>query len=220
MALIEFSPVVANMAGSAGAVTFMGGRVGPIVRGRVSLHLVKTIARSLSQNNMQNAAAEFANLSPTDKATWNSAASGILQLNPITGQHYPMTGISYYCSLAIIFKMGSPGQRPPTAPPGSAFTGDSITITATGGTGQITWTGSAQQGAGIKTMFLTQLLPYDGRKPNPQGYRTLRTSPIPASPFQVNQNIGRGVYAVGYRFMKVTTGQATAPVYLANVTVS
>lgn len=220
MAKISFSPLVGQVRGKAGSVVFTKGRSGATVRTRVKPKNPRTTGQAAQRNLLTTTARQFKNLSTSNAAAWNAAAALVVFHNGVTGAAYHPSGMTYYNKLSIRYLESTPAGTPPTTPPSSAFAGDTITITAAGGSGAITFTGSAQQGAGIKTYFLTQRLASANRQPSPKGYRVTKIAAIPATPFQVTDSLPAGIYAVGYFFVLTATGQATQPVFLGNVTVS
>jgi len=221
MALLGQPLVVSEIRGSVGGGVYTKGRSGPVMRNRVTPRNPRSSAQTTIRANMSAASRGASALSSTNKALWSTAAAAITKHNRVSGNAYNPSWITYYNSLTIAYLLGTPGGTPPTTPPTTPYSGDTITLTATGGSGSIVYTGSAQQTAGSKTEFLYQRLTAPNRAPKPKGYKIYSVAAVPATPFQVTASgLAAGTYSVGYKFIKTATGQESPMVVIGTVTVT
>ena len=102
----------------------------------------------------------------------------------------------------------------------AAISDDSITVTATGGAGIVTFTGSAANASGMKTEMLTQPLKSKYRAPTPKAYRSKGFIAFAAGTLSQTVALTPGWYALAYRFVSAATGQETKPVTLGMFQVS
>lgn len=148
-------------------------------------------------------------------AAWRNYAGFLNHENYVTGKKYHPSGINAYTELACKFYQVNPTGTAPSTPPTSAFNGDNIAITATAGTGMVTFTASAANATNVTTEFLLQPLANANRKPQKKGYRSKGFFAFVAGTLTHDVTVPAGFYAAGYRFVNSATGQATEPVFLA-----
>ena len=147
-------------------------------------------------------------------SNWKTYAATITKHNARTGKAYSPTAINAYNSLSAKFLQVNPTGTFPTTPPAAAFNGDTITVTAVGTIGAMTFTGSAANGTNIKTEFLLQPLKSKNRTPTAKGYRSKGFAAYAAGALTVTVVVPAGWYVPAYRFVNTATGQATTPVIL------
>jgi hypothetical protein len=160
-------------------------------------------------------------LTSAQVTNWKSYALSIIKHNSVSGAAYSPSWITAVNNLYVPFKLMSPAGSFPVTPPSSPFVGDTITVTSAGSSGSIIFTGSAQQGAGIKTFALVQKLKNPNRTPSGKAYRIGIVAAIPVTPFQITASaLTAGTYATAYKFGLIATGQESGLVVLGNVVVT
>ena len=132
---VKLSMAFQDLRGKDGNVVISKSRSGLIARPRIRARNPKSTAQTGVRNNLSKAAATFKNFTTAQAGAWNLYAQSITKHNPISGLTYSPTGINAFVALASKFLQINPAGTIPVAPPTTAFTGDSITITALGGTG-------------------------------------------------------------------------------------
>lgn len=220
MAQVVYGPNIGFMSGKLGRTVFTKSRSGYNVRTRVKGRNPKSIAQSSVRANFTSASAGFKSLTTTNANAWNNAASGQIKHRRSDGAAYTMTGISYFNALNSKLRQVTPGATLLVTPPVASFAGDTITVTVTGGTGQVTFTASAANTANVSTELLLQPLKSQNRKPTPKGYRTKAFKAFTAGSLTQVVSVPAGTYSAAYRFVNSTTGQEIALVILANITVN
>jgi hypothetical protein len=169
---------------------------------------------------LSKAARTFKGFSPTLAATWDAYGDTQVRRDPVTGVDYTLSGINAFVELGAKFLQVSPNGALPQNPPTSPFLGDAPLVTATAGTGKVTFTANVPNGSGIRTELLLQPLPGGNRKPNPRGYRTKAFVSFVPGTLSFDVAVTPGRYAAAYRFVLVATGQATEIVPLPVVSVT
>jgi len=205
----SLSIVFENLRGKAGNVVIRKGRSGLTVNNRVTSKNPRTAAQQGIRSAFSKATATWKTLTSTQVQAWNAYALTVTKTNPITGNTYHPTGFNAFTGLAIKFLQINPTGTIPVTPPTSAFTGDTITITATGGSGAITFTATAQNATGIKTEILLQPLPNANRAPQPGHYRTKAFNNFGNLAHTYTATLLPGTYAAAYKFVNTATGQET-----------
>lgn len=203
-----------------GTDVFSANRSGPTARVRRKGRNPKTAAQTQVRANLTKASGTFKNLTTAQIAAWANYANGIVKHNPVTGKAYSPTPLASYTALATKLLQISPSATLPVLPPTSAFTGDSIAVAATGGTGQITFTANGANATNVRTELLVQTLKSKNRTPAAKGYRSRGFVAFAAGSLTSVVSVPTGYYAAAYRFVNVTTGQATALVPLTVLTVA
>ncbi|MCW5935755.1 MAG: hypothetical protein KIT11_00415 [Fimbriimonadaceae bacterium] len=220
MAKIAYSALVEEVRGKIGTIVFSAAEVGPTVRIKASVKNPKTNGQRAIRSYLSKAAKTFENMTSQQAAAWNAFGKTQQRSNPVTGESYTLSGISAFVELAVKFLQIAPNGSLPLAPPTTDFTGDTITVSATAGTGQITFTGSGPNSLGVTTEFLIQRLPSRNRRPNPEGYASAGFKVLATNNLDFVATVPAGFYAVGYRFVRTGTGQATDIVTLPLQTVA
>lgn len=212
---------VADIRGKLGGNVFSKSRSGHVLRARVK----PRNPRSTSQTSVRALLAAGARvakaLGSSDLADWKAYAASITKHQSVSGAAYNPSFITALVGLYSAFKLATPAGSFPTSPPATPYVGDTITITAAGTSGTITITGSAQQTSGSTTFLYAQLLKSANRTPASVPGKLISVAPIPATPFHVAvAGLAAGVYSVGYRFVKLSTGQEAGFVLIGNITVT
>jgi len=219
MAKIAFSPLVNEVRGKMGTVVFTNAKNGPTARVHGSVRNPKSLAQRAVRSYLSKAAKTFKTMTATQAAAWNAYGATITRHNPVTGDTFTLSGISAFVELTTKLLQLNPTATIPMSPPSSEFAGDTITLTATAGTGQVTFTASGANAAGVTTEVLLQKLASLNRKPNPDGYVHAGWKAFGSS-LDLVVSVPAGYYAAGYRFVKTATGQATSLVTLPVQTVA
>jgi hypothetical protein len=151
---------------------------------------------------------------------WTAYAATLPQVAKRSGRKVKVTAINAFCGLADKFLQVTPGGTVPMVPPTAAFLGDSLTITAAAGMGQVTFTAGAANSAGTTTELLLQPLKGKNRVPTAKGYRTKAFKAFATGSLTQTVSVPTGFYAAAYRYVNAATGQATALVPVGVQTVA
>ncbi|RYG22842.1 hypothetical protein EON82_15890 [bacterium] len=190
------------------------------VRERVTPTNPRTAAQLAVRGAQTKSSQLWKNMTPSQIAAWTFYASNLPQVAKRSGLRKKVNPINAFCALGDKFLLVTPGGVVPMVPPTSAFTGDNLTITATAGTGQVTFTASAANTTGTTTELLLQPLKGKNRTPLAKGYRTKTFKVFLAGSLTMNVSVPTGYYAAAYRYVNVATGQATPLVPLSVLTVA
>ena len=125
-----------------------------------------------------------------------------------------------FTGLGSKFLQASPAGAVPLAPPTAAFPGDALSLSAAGGTGEVTFTASASNSADTKTELLLQPLKSQNRTPAPKGYRTKAFVAFSSTTNTKDVAVAPGFYVPAYRFVNTLTGQDTELITLPVVQVT
>lgn len=220
MAKIAYSPLVNEVSGKMGTVVFSKAKNGPTARVKASVRNPKSAAQRAVRGYLSKAAKTFESMTPAQADVWNQYGATLTKHNPVTGETYALSGISAFVELSTKLLQFNPTATLPLTPPATEFTGDVITMTALAGTGQVTFTASAQNTLGVVTEVLLQKLPGRNRKPNPNGYTHAGFKAFMSGDLDLVVSVPAGYYAAAYRFVKANTGQESEPVALPIQTVT
>lgn len=212
---------VADIRGKLGGNVFSKARNGATLRIRVKPRNPRSTDQSDVRALMTAGARAAKVLSSSDVLAWKSYASSITKHNDVSGQAYNPSWITALTALYVPFFLATPGGTFPTTPPASPYSGDVITVTAAGGSGQIQITGSAQSTADNTVFLYAEKLKSANRAPSNKPGKLISVAPIPTTPFHVTvTGLDPGDYAVKMKFVLTTTGQEGPIVSLGTVTVS
>lgn len=221
MAKFSLGVTFAQGSGKLGNIVINKGKNGQVtVRSKVTPTNPRTAAQLAVRAAQTKSAQTFRNMTTAQVGAWNNYAATLPQVSKKSGRKTKITGIMAFCGLTDKFLQITPGGTVPMTPPASAFTGDVITVTATGGTGSITFTGTAANAANVKTELLIQVLKGKNRLVTAKGYRTKAFIAYASGTLSSVQTVAAGYYGVAYRFVNTTTGQETAIIPIGVVTVS
>jgi hypothetical protein len=220
MAKVAYGANVSNIRGKVGTDVFTRARNGPTMRIRARPKNPRTTAQTGARANLTRAAETYRGMTPAQAASWTAYGLTITKKNPVSGTSYNPTGIDAFVALASKFLQINPGGVIPLTPPGSAFAGDAIAVTAAGAAGQVTFTASGANGASVKTELLLQPLRSRNRTASGINYRTKAFVAFAPGALTANVAVPAGVYAPAYRFVNTQTGQQTALIALPTVQVS
>lgn len=222
MAQAELGILLQDLRGKAGNAVFVAGRNGIVVRARITPTNPNTAAQETARANLTKAATAYRNLTTAEQAQWVTYAAGITKTNAVTGKTYHPTPMAAFTALASKFLQVAPTGTIPTTPPSTAFTGDSITVTAAAETGKITLTASGADTIFVKTELLLQPLASKFRTPQAHAYRSKAFNTFSSSGLTYDVSVAAGYYAAAYRFVNTLTGQETQlmPIGVKQVTLS
>lgn len=220
MAKIAYSAIVNEVRGKIGTVVFSSAKNGPTARVKAGVRNPDTGNQRAVRSYLTKAAKTFKGMTTAQADAWNVFGAAQIRHNPVTGETYRLSGISAFVELATKFLQLTPNGAIPMTPPTAEFTGDTITLTALAGTGQVTFTASAANTLGVTTEVLLQKLPSKNRKPGPDGYVHAGWKAFTLGSLDLVVSIPAGYYAAAYRFVKANTGQASPLVALPLQTVT
>lgn len=220
--MAKFSPgvVIGMIRGKVGGGVFTKAKNGATLRLRVRPANPNTASQSAARAALTDASRAFRDLSSGNLQDWRDYAASITKSDGITGSTYHPSAISVFVALATKFLQVDPEGTIPTSPPSAPFSGDDITLTAAGGADQITFTGSADNGAGITTEVLLQKLASANAQPKPQAYKSYGFTNVPDGTPEVVTGLSEGSYSPAYRFVETATGQQSGLVVLPTVVVT
>ena len=216
MAKIAYGAAVSNIRGKVSGTIFSKSRSGPTLKAYAVPKNPRTQAQTTSRSNFARASAQYAALTQTQKDGWADYAAGLTYTDHVSGETYTPTGSNVFTGLASKFLQVNPAGTIPVATPPSHFTGDTVTVTATGGSGKLIFTANAANTEGVTTEILLQKLRSAGRTPAPDGYRTKQFNVFATGSLVLNVTLSSGYYAAAIRFVNRTTGQETPPVALGS----
>jgi hypothetical protein len=216
----KLSMAFADLRGKDGSVVIQKGKSGLKLTPRNKARNPKSTAQTGVRNNMSKSSKLFAAMTATQAAAWNAYGATQTKRNAISGTTYTSSGINAFNALATKFLQVNPAGTVPMTPPTSVYTGDSITVTATSGIGQVTFTASGANSTSTKTELLLQPLKGKNRQPGAKGYRTKAFFQFAAGTLTTTVTVPAGYYAAGYRFVSTITGQETALIPLPVLTIS
>lgn len=216
IAKATYSPILTNLQGALGPVTFVKTPYGPVARPTV-LDPVQpnSASQQAAKNRVRRVAAFWNGLTASQRIAWNSAALLVRKVEEGSKKSYRPTGYNLYSSYANVWLQahGDAGT-PPVAPPSGSYAGSSVAITATASAGKITFSASSLPDSGTLVEIWTQPLRSASRKPAKGGYRvaayaTFATG-VGGATYQLT--VPAGAYAAGYSFVETATGRRTSRV--------
>lgn len=222
MAKIAFSAMVDAASGKMGTVVWTEARNGHTSRVWRRVRNPRTPDQTFVRSNLARASRAFAAMTPAQAQAWNNYGQTITHVNPINGKTYHPAGIDIFVALTTKFLQNNPAGTIPLSPPAAPFLGDSITLIADSETpGELLFTASGPNAAGVTTELLIQKLAGRNRVPNPNGYNSAAFNVFTTGAGLLKTvEVDAGHYAVAYRFVEIATGQATNPVALGITTVA
>lgn len=209
IAKLRRTVLVGGLSGSSGPVTFKLTSEGTIVGERSSPKNPSTPAQVAARTRLTTATRTFQGFTQAQEDAWNNYAKFTQKNDDTTQQKKMLSGIDAYVRLATKFMQANNGGTPPSSPPTSPFSGDTIVITASASTGTITFTASGANAAGVKTELLLQPLAGRLRNPSAKAYRSKAFVAFASPGQEFDVDVPPGWYAAAYRFVKTATGQTS-----------
>ena len=213
MAEVEYGPFgIVGMTGRAGNGVFFRRADGSFgVRRYVTPANPHTPAQEAVRRRFGQATRAFHELKADDLALWEAYAQKHARHDAATGKTVTPRPLSLFVALTTRFLQVNPTGTILVTPPTQPFAGDTITLTAAAGTGDITFTASAANAANVTTELLLQKLPTPNRQPRPDGYRSAGSMTFTKDDLTAIVPAVAGFYAAAFRFVSEQTGQDTLP---------
>jgi hypothetical protein len=98
MARIVFAPLVSEIKGSIGGVTFQGNPSGSIIRLRPHLSRASTTKQSAAHSSLSNLLYQWQNITSVQRDDWNTFAALWVKTNKF-GQDKTLTGLNWFTSV-------------------------------------------------------------------------------------------------------------------------
>jgi len=171
-------------------------------------HNPNTPAQETVRAGFSGATQAFSQLTKAKVDAWNAYAA-TFKIRNKAGKLRSKRGINVYAALSTKWRLVNPTGSFPQDPPTTPFSNDTPIITATAGTGKITFNASAPNTPGVVTELLIQKLVNGNRKPSAHNYRTGAYFAFVLGTLTKDVTVPPGFYAAGYRFVKTATGQAS-----------
>ncbi len=209
MANIAYSAIVNEIRGKMGTDVFSRARSGPTARVKSSVSNPKTGPQRDVRSYLGKAAKTYKAMDAQTAASWVSYGETQIRHNPLTGETYTLSGVCAFIELAAKYLQINPAGSIPTTPPANVFTGDALTFTVNPDDPGYNVTASGPNSTGTATEILYQKLNSGNCEPNPEGYTHYDFVTFAAGMLTTNVALPTGVYALAYRYVNKTTGQAT-----------
>jgi hypothetical protein len=209
MAKTTLGPVFRKASGKLGNVVIVRSREGTVIRELVIPRNPQTPAQIAVRTALKKSAQAFETFNAAQEAEWERYAQREAERDDVTGKVTNPTAINAFVGLAAKFLQVTPNGTIPLTPPATDYNGDSVTVTATAGTGKVTFTASGPNTAGTRTELLLQPLASRNRNPQKKGYRTKAFVSFVPGTLSFDVTVPPGWYAAAYRFVNVATGQDT-----------
>lgn len=205
MALFKPGPFASTVRGKTANMVLAQTESGIVIRDHVIPKNPRTAAQVDLREDFAKATRTWETLSAARVISWNNYGEDQTRRTK-AGKVRTKNGFNVFTGLATKFLQVNPNGNIPLDPPSAPFSGDSVTLTATAGTGKITFTADKANAAGVTTEFLFQRLRNLNRRPQ-SAYKTLAFNAFTSGSLSKDVTIPTGFYAVGYRFVKTSTGQ-------------
>ncbi len=217
MAKLKLAPFTRAMSGKLGNVVFSKTKEGTIMRERITPKNPSTPAQVAVRSAFSKATKQWANLSATQLQAWELWAKSYSNKEETTEKTYSSDAFNAFVKLAAKWYAVNASGTAPTTPPTAQFDGDTPKITATVGTGLVTFNANAANSAGVTTALLLAKLGGKNRKANPSQYREKKYFVFATGALTTTVPVPAGWYAAGYSFINLATGQESEPVLLGTI---
>lgn len=163
-----------------------------------------------AQQRLRLANVLWAQLADADRAAWQAYAETQSSESPATGIRRTPRADNLFRGLAAKYLQIHGGATAPSTPPAGLFLGDGIAVTVGVAAGEIVFTASGPNSAGIATELLFQRLGRRYYTPQSRNYRSLGF--VAFSPGELSASVPAdpGAYGCAVRFVRVATGQESA----------
>lgn len=209
MAKLKRTVIISGASGSSGPVTFKYFKGNTFITERSSPSNPSTLNQQAARSRFTASTRAFRGFSASIVQQWDDYVQTTPEHDPITGASKFKDGINAYVALATKYLQATPGGTPPTTPPAAPFVPPSVTVTALGATGKVTFTASSALAAGTKCELLLEKLASANRKPQKNGYRSKAFAQFPVGTLSFDVTVTPGNYAAAYRFVNTNTGQTS-----------
>lgn len=210
MAKLRGTAVASGLRGSAGPVVFVQTPQGTtVVRERPTPKDPRSPRQIAWRELVRRAGLLWRTLEPEQAEAWRLYAEAQREARRRSGIPVAINASGAFTALAIKVWQLDPSATPPSEPPAQEFTGDGISVAATGGTGSVMFVASGPNADGVVTELLLQRLP--SRLASPQAGRDRHQGFVAFAPGSPEATVPAwsGAYAASVRFVRVATGQAS-----------
>ena len=219
MAKARLGSYLESLHGTLGETTITKGKHGTIIRERARYRPHSSDLQNVCRARMKVVNAAWETLTPSGAKAWQIYADTLTRFDAATDTHFTPTGYNVFVSLSLKFVQASPGVSVPKLPPATAFRGDTITVSVSGGAGGLTFTASGSNRAGVTTELLLQKLVNPRRKPTPTYIHAAFVGFTSLQPTRT-VSVSAGWFVSAYCFVDAGTGQKTEAVLLNAVEVT
>lgn len=209
MARLKRTVIIGGASGSSGPVTFRIVRGKTLITERTSPTNPSTASQQAQRARFATSARAYKGFTASQVQQWDDFAANDTTRDPVTGTKRFKDGIDAYIGLATKYLAVNNGGTAPSTPPASAFVAPSITVSAVGASGKVTFTASGALASNTRCELLLQKLATANRKPQKGAYRSKAFAAFPLGSLSQDVTITPGFYAAAYRFVNATTGQMT-----------
>lgn len=209
MAKLKRTVIIGGATGSSGPVTFKMVKGQTLITERTSPSNPNTAGQQGVRNRFTTSTRAYKGFTSSQVQQWDDYAAANVERDPLTGGSRFKDGINAYVSLATKYLQATPTGTAPSTPPTSPFVPPSVTVTALGASGKVTFTASGPLTSGVKCELLLAKLTSANRKPQKNGYRSKAFAPFPIGTLSFDVTVTPGYYAAGYRFVNTNTGQTS-----------
>ncbi len=178
---------------------------------------LRTVPQQTARSRFAQAAQTWAELTEAQRLAWTAYGAARRRTAPTWAETNTQTGYGAFMTLALKRLHAQPQADLRTDPPQAPFSGDTITVAAQAGTGEIVWRASEANAPRVTTELLVQKMRRMGSLPCMEKYRTLAFVPFTGERLAETMPLAPGLWACAVRFVRADTGQATALVSLPAV---
>ena len=218
MAIVKFNAAIEEIRGKSGGANYARTQYGIEFRNNPTVKKPATPAQIAQRARVSHAGSAFRALTAAQNAAWQAYAA-TQSFRTRNGALVRPSAYSVFMGLYTKFVQVTPDGTL-TAPPTAPFVGDTITLTATGSNGKVTFTASAANAARVTTELLLQPLANVYRKPQSGSYAGRGFFTFATGSLSHAVETAPGAYAAAYRFVNSATGQEVSRVTLGTVVVS
>lgn len=209
MAKLKLSGFLSGVSGRSGNAVYRYTKNGTELCDRPFVNNPKSAAQTAVRSAFSKVTKQWKSLSSAQAAAWNAYAASITETEQVTGAKTKRSGFNWFVSLGARYLWVNEGQATaPTTPPTTAFTGDSIKVTASAVAGGIKFTASAANTNGVTTALQVQKLSSANGKPGAK-YTTKAHMEFKSGTLEKTISVPPGTYAVAIQYVSLATGQET-----------
>lgn len=210
--------VVGPISGRLGGVVFSDTPWGMTMRELPERSRRVSGAQAEVRMRMTRAAAAFRGMTLQQAAAWRAYAESLNGDKPQSRKGGGISAQQAFNALTTKLLQIDPEAEIPLTPPSDPFGGDALTFTLASAPGGVQVTADRPNTPGVVTELLLQRLPSVHCRTYLQRYRTALFTRFDAG-LSVLLPCSPGVWAVGVRFVRASTGQMVAPLELGVVVV-
>ena len=219
MATMNDGVLGGNLRGKAGSTVFSQTKNGTVVRPRTDPKNPRTPLQQAARLRMTRANAAWKTVSSDAMTGWATYCAMLARVRIQEGNKKPVAPHLVFRGLACKYLQVHPHDAVPLDAPGSVFAGDTIGFQLFDDTGAILLISTSGNADGVVTEVLLQRLAHVNRTPLLRAYRTQAFNHFALSGQVLRLHVRAGVYAVAYRMVNDSTGEAGGLFELGVVTV-